>query len=771
MQVLKLFEMKRILSTLPLLTVSSPNIYETVTPEFPIGDLIATEAVGWALPIASEHLPNGPEVWFATDLGNYRFEIGPGSELAQRSLLQLSLNADNMIVMKVLKPGTRLDGSVGWSLLDHSSTWETNLPVEFDGYTLAGDSQAFRFDFTRDDIEFPSLEVFNEIWSPELVRSHKSRLLVSCTILENRGEFSLKIGDIPIPFHVLTDQEPELANLKNDGWCPLNVVVDAPRHSIGRIILKNNDVVLDGVNRRITLVPKSEITPNKPLMKYRLDPASPTGDPKSGSWRWIPSPGLVSRGDFVMTKFDANAYEFLVLCLVRPCDQHVLPSRGKLWVGAPTIDIESSGAITVTEKVGWSGFKITVYVESYPNMESVRITISKTGFRMKRDPASSIAGMRMEIVPVYGSNEPGEFSIPEWPPVFDQTSVSISYISWSSADELLLDNNFLRGKPKVEVQEGSKIVITAESPEDECDREIRLTATFPRGEFIDFSNEICNYRQIERNEAGYFFEYRPRSEASPDDFRFLIRGGSVTLYEFEVTFIISVNRPGKLWSPEALWFGTPVLAMLPNAKSFSITPRGEDSWEYSHVWEYTEANKAVLQFTLLPRRLTAPEGLLLTDRVWLFTSVAQGGFTVRKDGWMMKGAGEDFTLVFEDVKDRIFDGPQQGLFIGLPEVSFDDSDNLVVRSNGDVRVQFNVEIYPFPEGRLEIVFTLADYASVGSVPVQAGPDEDPCPICMEEYKPGTMMAETRCKHRFHLSCLRRVTQRRCPLCRGSLNPR
>ena len=337
-------------------------------------------------------------------------------------------------------------------------------------------------------------------------------------------------------------------------------------------------------------------------------------------------------------------------------------------------------------------------------------------------------------------------------------------------EELVSGSSVFYGKPKIEVQAGRKIVITAEPSETECDRASAIVDEHD-GIYLDFSDEVCFYRQIEREEAGYFFEILRRSEGSSSfDFMFKIRRGSVLFDDLQLK---SMNFPGQLHSSPARWFGTPALEMDRLTRMISIRPSGDTDWEYSHEWDTSQIRQAILSFAILPKRLSTLRGLALTNPVWLFTEAVaglqgQGEFTIVKDRWLVREDNGDFTMTFEDIEGSIFGGPRQGVFIGRPEISFVGSDDLLVRSNGDARILCDVEIRESP-GRMEIVFKINDYRAVGSVPVEAGPADDPCPICMEEYAHGSMLAETRCKHRFHIGCLGRVVERRCPLCRGSLD--
>ena len=144
-------------------------------------------------------------------------------------------------------------------------------------------------------------------------------------------------------------------------------------------------------------------------------------------------------------------------------------------------------------------------------------------------------------------------------------------------------------------------------------------------------------------------------------------------------------------------------------------------------------------------------------------------FTVVQDRWRVNGPDGDITLVFEEIEGgAIFEGAARGTYVGYPDISFDEAGSLIVRSNGDPGTLYDVQAIETEPRTLTIVFTATDFTAAGSVPVEADPEDGKCPICFEEYTPGERLAETPCKHRFHLRCLRRVEGRKCPLCRASL---
>lgn len=46
--------------------------------------------------------------------------------------------------------------------------------------------------------------------------------------------------------------------------------------------------------------------------------------------------------------------------------------------------------------------------------------------------------------------------------------------------------------------------------------------------------------------------------------------------------------------------------------------------------------------------------------------------------------------------------------------------------------------------------------------------ESECIICLEEFAPNVVLADTICGHAFHLYCLRRWNTNSCPMCRRNL---
>lgn len=46
--------------------------------------------------------------------------------------------------------------------------------------------------------------------------------------------------------------------------------------------------------------------------------------------------------------------------------------------------------------------------------------------------------------------------------------------------------------------------------------------------------------------------------------------------------------------------------------------------------------------------------------------------------------------------------------------------------------------------------------------------ESECMICLEEFAPNVVLADTICGHAFHLYCLRRWNANSCPVCRSNL---
>ena len=376
------------------------------------------------------------------------------------------------------------------------------------------------------------------------------------------------------------------------------MIVGASKPAIGRTILEEYDLILDARSERIIVLPKFNITPTRPLMKYRLD-AEFSNDLTSESWRWVPSIDRINQGDFVFLGIDETAAQFVLTCLSKGCEDHVIPFKGKQWVGAPTVEVDSSGAVTVRETVGWEGYAIDLS----ESMQIVTIAISRTGFRMKLDAQSIVKGSRMELVPVEGAREIGEFSLSEWPPVFDSAMMEIGYITADDERALILDNAEWHGLPKFEIIEGNRIVVTAQALEDACDRRILFFGSAPGPMYIDFGTEICAYRQYDIGEAGYLFRRIGRSEyRSEDALRITIRHGSVSFQNYGGLYLDSSTQPDNVWSPDIRWLAAPVVTVDPQTREITIRPTGEAGWEYTHEWRRCIVSGGTsLIFNVLPK--------------------------------------------------------------------------------------------------------------------------------------------------------------------------
>ena len=769
--------MRSIISlALPLWGISASHVYDHAPLESRIHELVETKTVGWAVPVELPSMLSGPEVWFATEMGSDKVRIGPWSTLARKSSIQLSLADNDQMSMKLLARNTEVNGISQLSVANTASFWGSNARLSFEN-RVVGRVQVV-FDFYKRDIELNlPLRFFADVWSMGAIREYKSRLLVPCSELERRrnsGGLNFKIGDVSIAIREVINVDAEISELRQEGWCPLNVMLNAPSLTIGRTILEQYDLLLDASNLRMVVLAKSNTRPARPLMKYRLDRDYPR-DPTSGAWRWIPSTDRANQGEFVFLKFDKDSARFGIFCLVKSCEEHIIPSKGALWVGVPVVELDpTSGTITVQEipeTRGWQGYEIRLQEK----MQTVDVSISRSGYRMKPDPAKTVKGLSMELVPVEGAKQVGEFSIPEWPPVFRRPIIDIAKIYPDDADAVIAENEVWHGVPKFEIISENRILITAQVTDDTCDREISFFGSFPGAMYLDFSTEICNYRQVGADEEGYRFTRMRRSEPGYSDaLRIIVQQGHVSFHSDGEQRLFSMNQPKNVWSPTMRWLAAPELTTDPESGEISISPTGEAGWEYTHEWEReNESGTSKLVFRVLPRTFLVPPGLLLTDGLWEFTAAAanpEGSrFSIVQDRWRVGGQRGGITLVFDEIEGTVFQGASRGFYAGIPEISFNEAGSLIVRSNGDQRQLFELEARESGPRRIKIVFTPSDFAPSESVSVEAKPEDDKYPICFDEYTPGEMIAETWCKHRFHLSCLQRVVGRKCPLCRASLD--
>jgi hypothetical protein len=286
---------------------------------------------------------------------------------------------------------------------------------------------------------------------------------------------------------------------------------------------------------------------------------------------------------------------------------------------------------------------------------------------------------------------------------------------------------------------------------------------------IDLQSELCRYRQIDDGTAGYVFKPLRRSEHDANELLLEMKAGEIN-FGCDGFFQLRsrIPRITGVWSPDIPWLAEPVLKLDPGTRLITITPTGTGGWEYEHTW--IAGGRLFFQ----PRKkcFSAPPGLSLTDAVWAFKPVtyqsAQLTFTISKHLWFTRKPGGCITLAFEDVRGSIFIGPESVRFTGLPEFVFDESGALIVRSDGDTGVEYEVTAVPSRGAVLRIMFEPISYTSMGTRPVKQGSTDKVCPICFDSFKAGETAAETPCKHHFHLNCLLRWGKRECPYCRGSL---
>ena len=214
--------MKAILSlALTLWKIAATHVYEYTVLEVKIDQLVASEAVGWAVSVEPLLESTGPEVWFATDLGFDRIRMGPWSLLAIRSKMHLSLGPNDQMVMKILERDWQVTGISEWPVvLDVDvASWVTSSRLMLEDKAVELASNGIPFNFTKSDIELGSLPMsfFEDAWSMDTVREHNSRLMVNCDELERRRNtegLSVKLGDVSIPIREMAYMDAELSQLR-----------------------------------------------------------------------------------------------------------------------------------------------------------------------------------------------------------------------------------------------------------------------------------------------------------------------------------------------------------------------------------------------------------------------------------------------------------------------------------------------------------------------------------------------------------------------------
>ena len=352
-------------------------------------------------------------------------------------------------------------------------------------------------------------------------------------------------------------------------------------------------------------------------------------------------------------------------------------------------------------------------------------------------------------------------------------TITLSHPPSSSSSILPVNRRWL-GAPKIERLSDGRLRVIAEASETECDRKVKLRKDSNGIPKLDFSVEICMYRQVPFEEFGYAFERVRRSESNANSFEIEIKDGRIGSYKDDVfRFKTSAMSLENVWSPAGRWLAAPVIAIDTETKRITITPSGERGWEYTHIWYYESMNSASLYILDPKHRLELSGSMSLGSPFWEFTPVVSDSnepkVTILKDRWMQRESGS-VVLSFFEVQGMLFNGETSIVYQGIPKISLEESGRLTVQSDGDTRFLFRATLVYLDEESVQVRFAPIGSAVLGSVDIQADENEEAtCVICFDNLTADTAVVETKCKHKFHLDCLRRVEKRECPYCRGSFD--
>ena len=737
---------------LSLVGIAVSSVYETVPLDQKLNELVATEAVGWA--VARDPLDEGPgpDMWFSTELGNGWLNLSPGSDLAAMSLLRIGFSRNNEMTMKILLPDSTSEPFPEWKLDDQRDVWETHQKVVLPGRRPNVAFEKVEIDLTRMDIELPDSAI--ERFPSATAMEREGRLMFRCGDFDRwtGTAFHIQVGEVRIAIRELADLSEEWIEMKSDGWCATNVVLGSQHPILGRAVLEQYDLILDARKRRILVSKRMLLAPNYPLLRYRLD--------NPNVWRWIPSRGMLRSGDFIFTEVDVESAKFDLLCLTAMCGNKLVPTGAHDWVSKPEIEVLPFGAVSVSETKSWEAFQLKIEEEA----PIVKIEFMAIGYRMKLILKTPVYWSSMNLEPLKGGREPEEVAIPSWPPVLQDSRLVFSRVLSSGIIPKIMKWD---GNPQLAITDDKRIEITADYGEYHCDREVKLVDLA-----LDFTTELCAYRQVDQEESGYLFEPVGKYESSVGSLVFKFERGELMFESLLVTRLTSLTRADKYWSPNHRWQAAPEVKLDPETRRITITPSGAKGWEYSHKWEVIRGEGASLVFSKMDKKLAVPAGFRLTDTVWEFPHASgdEEGPTLSmwSAGWVHKDPSGFMILRFHSFTGEPFSEPHGAIYRGIPEASVDESGSLIVRSNGDDRFTFGIDIRMPLWGGLEIVFSPISYSATGSVPVVIEEPGERCPICLVDFEEKETVAETLCKHRFHIACLVRAETRNCPLCRGSL---
>jgi hypothetical protein len=268
----------------------------------------------------------------------------------------------------------------------------------------------------------------------------------------------------------------------------------------------------------------------------------------------------------------------------------------------------------------------------------------------------------------------------------------------------------------------------------------------------------------------YAFELLRRDQSYAEEVHIRRIKGNFNFNQGAEFRLVVASYTGDLFNPKVVWPSEPRLNA--QTRQIIILPSGKRKWHYSHTWEKLPNGEAVLTFKATARKLAVPMGLQLTDRVWDFVPAPEA-FTgsvasIAMGRWLDEWKDGSFLLLFEQVSGPLFTGNQESVIEGVPTMALTVEGGLRVRTSGDSRYKYHVQVRAEQNGVVSVGFQPDEYTALGTYEVKVEGSDIACSICMEDFAIGDSAAETPCKHKFHKDCLRLWTEKVCPNCRGSL---
>ena len=434
------------------------------------------------------------------------------------------------------------------------------------------------------------------------------------------------------------------------------------------------------------------------------------------------------------------------------------------WSGSMKIEMLNDGRIRV-----WERREFAITDVSFSNERFGFFDVSLKGWRFQVSRADS--GF-IEFIPVGGPSRECEIILREKHPALETDSEGFQRIPMVNGRALSILPDSWIGVPLLQVIDDGRIQITSTSADVEY-------AIHSGSQGITFGPSFARiWLAVER---GKLTMYRHHQPDLPMVGLGPLRGLDGSAPRGWIDFVLLGSDEVNL-SDFGEVVGTPI--MVADSGFDVISTSADPLSQFAVIVQRRSRNLVRLHFidTRLTRwRVEKGNSLKLIsglDFLPVTGDPVTGEILLPSTPALETKADGSLTLVLEGVIPHSID-PQKCLFEGSGG-RWNGVPHLAIDTQGVLRIAAGTTDTPYlliqdcSQGAGKVVLEWKPvpelFRQVEAEPSLAGPDSG-CPICLEDFETNEMVARTKCRHDYHLSCLSNLRESgmaKCALCRANL---